>query len=44
MLFWYQIDKNDIHRISFTYRNIVLALKTLALTYSNRDIRVSYNK
>lgn len=38
MLFWYQID-NDIHRISITNRNIVLAL-----TYSYMDIRVSYNK
>ena len=38
MLFWYQID-NDIHRISITNRNIVLAL-----TYSYMDIRMSYNK
>ena len=41
MLFWYQID-NDIHRISFTNRNIVLAL--CSRTYSYMDIRVSYNK
>ena len=41
MLFWY----NDIHRISFTNRNIVLALKILcSRTYSYMDIRVSYNK